>query len=131
MAGPVVVEGYRDVMRALTHAERDVRLGVRKELRQIAEPVKADEQATTLTAFRNMPRSPQWARMRIGVTRNEVYVVPSRKGARGRGRHSRPRWADQFTTRVKQPVTDRHQATFERQIEQALDRIADRFNRGS
>src|SRR5262245_12706581 len=130
VAGPVVVEGMGDLLRALKYAERDTRLGVRAELRQVAEPVRADEEATAAVFLRNMPRSPQWARMRIGVTQKEIYVVPRQKGARGRGPRQRPSWGRRFDPRVKAPVTARHEPRFEREMEQAMNRIADRFNRG-
>lgn len=127
---PLAVEGYQELMRALKHAERDVRLGIRKELRAVAEPVRADEEATAADFLRNMPRTPRWAQMRVGVTQKEVYIVPRAKGARGRGPHRRPNWADQFEVRVKGPVAARNQARVEHEMERFLDRICDRFNRG-
>jgi hypothetical protein len=117
---------------ALKHADRETRLGVRRELRKVAAPVAADAEALALSTIRNMARSPKWARMRVGVTRQLVYVAPRQKGVRGRGGRGgrRPNLADLLMDRAMLPALHRHEAETEQRLEHMLDVIADGFNRG-
>ena len=82
--------------------------------------------------IRRMPRSPQWARMRVGVTRNLVYVAPRARGVKTRGRHNfgRPNLADLLMGRAMQPALDQHIGEVEARFEELLDHISDDFNRG-
>lgn len=125
---PIAVEGMAGLQRALAGAERDVRLGVRAELRQVAEPVRSDAAALALTEIPRMARSPRWAGMRVGVTRNLVYVAPRQKGTHGRGPRRRPNLADLLMARAMEPALARHEHRIERDLEEMLDRVADRFN---
>jgi len=128
---PYAVENLGEVLRALKTVERDVRLGVRKELRQAAEPIRADAAELTDTRIRNMYRSPRWSRMRVGVTQRVVYVAPRQRGVKSQPRQQlkRPNLADLMTTRAMQPSLDRHRTTVVREMEQMLDRAAAKFNR--
>ncbi len=127
----VAVDGYRDLMSALARAERDTRLGVRQELREFARPVASTWTQVALAEIPSMPKSPQWAGARIGVTRHEVYIVPRRKGTRGRGPRRRPNLGDLFEQRVKARTIARHEHEMEQRYERLTDRIADRFNHGA
>jgi hypothetical protein len=130
MPGTLVVEGYRPFMAALAKADRDVRLGVRTELRDVARPVQQTAQALALSRIRQMPQSPKWAGMRIGITRNLVYVAPRQKGSRGRGPRRRPNLANLLMARAMEPALERNAARVEAGFEQMLDDVADRFNHG-
>ena len=127
---PVAVEGLAGLQRALRNADRDVRLGVRKELRHVAEPVRADAQALAAVRIRRMPQSPRWAGMRTGITRNLVYVAPRQKGVRGRGPTARPNLAGLLMDRAMEPALARHEDGIVRELDRMLDRVADQFNRG-
>jgi hypothetical protein len=124
---PVAVKGLGDVVRGLKTVERDVRLGVRKELRGGAEPVRATAQELAVEGITNI--GPVWPRMRVGVTQKAVYVAPR---ARSRGRRSgrRPNLAGLLMERAMEPALERHQDEVVRKIERALDRACSRFNRG-
>jgi hypothetical protein len=127
---PVALRGQRELLASLKYADRETRLGVRRELRKVAAPVAADAEALALSAIRNMARSPKWARMRVGVTRQLVYVAPRQKGVRGRGGGRRPNLADLLMDRAMLPALHRHEAEIEQRLEHMLDVIADGFNRG-
>lgn len=132
MPPPVALRGQRELLASLKHADRETRLGVRRELREIAAPVAATAEQLALTTIRGMARSPKWARMRVGVTQKLVYVAPRQKGVRGRGRggRRRPNLADLMMDRAMQPALHRHEAELEQSLDHMLDVIADGFNRG-
>jgi hypothetical protein len=130
--GPaVVVKGMAEFQRALAHADRSSRLGVRRELRDIARPIANDAQQLALGTITGMAASPKWAGMRIGVTRKLVYVAPRQKGARGKGPRARPNLADLMMSRAMEPALERHRGELETNVERMLDRVADGFNHGT
>jgi len=126
----VVVYGLSDLQAAFKDADRQLRLGIRAELRQIAEPVAREAEQLALDSIRRMPRSPKWSKMRIGVTRNLVYVAPRQKGTHGRGPRRRPNLADLLLDRAMEPALERNTPGIERHFDQLLDQVADGFNRG-
>lgn len=130
MPPAVVLRGQRELLAALAKADRDTRLGVRRELRDVAEPVRRDAQALALSTIRRMPASSRWAGMRIGVTQKLVYIAPRQKGTRGRRKGSRPNLADLLMGRAMQPGLARHEHDLEHRLETFLERVADDFNHG-
>jgi hypothetical protein len=120
------VLGYRAVIADLKHAEKAIRLGVRKEIRQAAEPVRATAQELAIARVRNMTVG--WSRMRVGVTQAGVYVVPRKRGTRT-PKHKRPEFSDLMMARVMEPALYYHQAGAVRDIERIVDRECARFNR--
>ena len=129
---PVVVRGLREVNAAFAKTDRDIRLGWRASMRQVAEPVRRDAEQLAQDSIRNMPASPRWGRMRVGVTRNMVYVAPRQRGARARSAASarRPNLANLLMDRAMEPALERHAHEIEERFERLLDRAADDFNRG-
>jgi hypothetical protein len=133
---PVAVRGLRDLQAALAKADKETRLGVRAGLRQLAQPV---QQGAEQLALANISRiGPRWSRMRIGVTRNLVYVAPRQKGTRGRGPAGRrrgqgfaqPPFSDILMGRAMEPALAAHAGEIEARLEQLIDHIADDFNHG-
>lgn len=124
------VRGFTDLQRALKNADRDVRLGVKREMRDAAEPVKRDAETLTATRIRRMSRSPQWSRMRVGVTQRVVYVAPKQRGL-GRGDHpaKRPKLSGLMLTRAMEPALRQNESQIRRDFEQMLNDMARRFNR--
>lgn len=124
------VEGLRDLQAALARADRATRLGVRAELRRVADPVQRSAESLARTNIRNI--GPRWSRMRIGVTRNLVYVAPRQKGVRVRGPHPlrRPNLASLLMDRAMEPALHRNEDQIGRRFEDMLDRVADNFNHG-
>jgi len=128
---PLEVENLRELQRLFAKADKDVRLGERKAMRDVAEPVRRDVETLTETRIRRMPRSPKWSRMRTGVTQNLVYVAPRQRGI-GRGDHpaKRPNLAVLIRTRAMDPAEAKNAPIVRARFEQLLDRIAAGFNRG-
>jgi hypothetical protein len=125
---PVIVKGLRDVNAAFAHTDREIRLEWRAGMRQVAEPVRRDAELSAQQSIPNMAASPRWARMRIGVTRNMVYVAPRQRGTRGRTAAHRPNLAGLLMDRAMQPALDRHEHEITGRIEHLLVEVADGFN---
>lgn len=125
------VQGLANLQRALKHAERDVRLGIRKELRQVVEPIRRDAQTLTGVRIRRMHLSPEWTRMRVGVTQKFIYVAPRQKGVRRRGEHplKRPNLAELMMSRAMEPALYHNQPDVLRAFEGMLATMAAKFNR--
>jgi len=126
----VALTGMRQLQAALKDADRDTRLGVKKKLSETAEPVRRDAEDLAATRIRNMSLSPRWAGMRTGVTRTSVYVAPRQRGIKGASPAKRTNLAPLLMGRAMEPALDRSSGNVERDLEQALDWMADRFNRG-
>ena len=128
MAG-IDVRGLRDLNRALRFADRDVRLGIRKELRGIAEPVA---RSAEVLAVEKIPRiGVAWSRMRVGQTQRAVYVAPKQRGVKGRGhaRRRRPNLNPLLLNRSMLPALERHEPELVANFDRMLHRVADNFNR--
>jgi hypothetical protein len=125
----VVVEGLREFQAALAKADRDTRLGVRADLRDVARPVADDAQHLALSTITGMRRSPKWAGMRVGVSRTLVYVAPRKRGVKS-GPAKRRNLADLLMDNAMEPALERHTDEIEHSVEVVLDRVADRFNHG-
>ncbi len=130
MAGAVRVNGLRELQAALSKASKESRVGVRSALRDVAEPVRRDAEVLALSEVTRMTEP--WSEMRTGVTRTSVYVAPKKRGVKGRGAAGsrRPKFGTLLMERAMQPALDKHQAETERRLEDALDKVADHFNRG-
>lgn len=125
---PLVVRGMAEVQRALRHADRDVRLGIRDEYRKVAEPIRSD--AETLAGMRIRRIGNTWDKQRTGVTAKLVYVAPKKRGIK-RGDHpaKRPNLARLMLARAYDPALARNAAFVRRDFERMLDTVARRFNR--
>ena len=133
--GAIRVEGLREFSRALAWASPQARKELKTTLQQVAEPIRhqvqtlAVQNISHLRAQRGRGRS-HWDVARIGVTQNEVYIVPREKGARkhgGRGR--RPRFGQLLMDRAYDPALEHNRVSVERSVEQMLTLLAERINR--
>lgn len=82
MPATVIVHGLDQIQRDLAKSGPAVSTTMRAGLRDSAEPVAKIAEGLSLSRIRRMPRSPQWAETRIGVTRHAVYIVPKQRGVR-------------------------------------------------
>ena len=127
MAGSfVVVEGFADLIRASRQFERDARLGLRKELREIARPAEKAAEGKTLETFSNI--GDKWWSMRVGISRNLVYVAPTQRSRYTRvfpSRYARPGFGQRLDREVMSPV----QRQFEQPTMRAVERMIDRAGR--
>jgi hypothetical protein len=101
----------------------DVHKELNDALKAAAEPVARDAEHLALTQIRNMPRSPHWAGMRIGVSvaRGVVYMVPA---ARSKKRIKRPNLSDLLLNRAMDPALERNAAKIEHEVDRMLGRLA-------
>jgi Bacteriophage HK97-gp10, putative tail-component len=103
--GTIRVLGLRELQRDFKKISKELSKDLRKELVEAAAPVKKTAESLALGKIRNMPASPRWAEMRIGVTARSVYMVPF---ARRRGRSGRPNLADLLMERAMDPALEQN-----------------------
>jgi hypothetical protein len=130
VADEVRVKGLRELNRALKRTSKETRLGIRKEIRSVADPVKDDAEDLATAKISNIGDT--WAKMRIGQTLDSIYVAPKQRGVGRRGDRSRkrPNLAARLMDDAMQPALDRHQADAQDRVDDMLGRVASRFSRG-
>ena len=116
----VRVKGLREFMRAASRAEKESRTEIRAALKEAAEPVR-QEAASRFSAID--ARSAAGYRV---VVRQRGVAVEQRLG-RTTGR--RPDFGRLQMTRALLPALEAKAPEVERQLEKAIDRIADHFDR--
>ena len=123
--GAVRIKGLRELQRDFKKMSKELSRELRSELKEAAEPVQRRAEELAFSEIRNMPLSPQWARMRIGVSAKSVYVVPlSRsRGGKGRGRRRRPNLAPLMLERAMDPALEQKQGEVVQRLERMLDRM--------
>lgn len=124
-----VVEGYTGLMRALARSEREVRLDVRQQLREVAEPIADNAERLAVEEISRI--GPKWSRMRVGVTTKAVYVAPRERGVRSRGlkQRKRPNLAGKLMDEAMEPALEANANQVEARVERALERMANTFSR--
>jgi hypothetical protein len=122
----------RQLNTAFQAAGKESWVAARTGAREVADPVRTESETLALQRIPRMPRSPRWARMRVGVTRTLVYVAPVKRGVktRGLGGKRRPNLAPLLMDRAMQPALDHHAADLEQRVDHWLDQMADHFNAG-
>lgn len=116
----VRVEGLRELNQAFARISKDLAREMRGELRNVAEPVRAEAQQLAAARIRNIGQ--RWARMRVGVTQKLVYVAPRQRGVRS-GARRRPNLAPLLMDRAMQPALDRHAGEVVKRLDQLLGRL--------
>ncbi len=117
-AGTVRVQGLRELDRALNAYAKDAQKGMRKDLRVVAEPVRAMAEQLAVGNISNIGAA--WSRMRIGVTSRAVYVAPKSRNAGGSPRRN---VGTLLMERAMQPALDRNTDEVIRGMEHILDTI--------
>lgn len=128
--GGVRVKGLTELNRALKRTSKETRLGVRKEIRSVADPVKDDAESFASSRIRNI--GGPWSEMRIGQTLDSVYVAPKQRGVGRGGDRSRKRknLAGRLMDEAMQPALDRHAADAQERVDAMLVRVTNRFSVG-
>lgn len=116
----------RELLRALDAFPEDVAEEITDELHEAAQPVAVTARARALTNITNMPRSPEWAAMRIGVAKRAatVWVAPQLRGNRTPGR-GRPNLATKLMDEAMQPALEENTDKVVKRLDDMVDRIAD------
>lgn len=122
MAATVRVQGLKELTRAFKAISKDLDRELVGELKAAADPVKAEGEKLALTRIGNMPRSPDWAVMRIGVSKAQglVYMVPQR---RRRGGSGRANLANLLMDRAMDPALEKHQDDVVQRVDQLLGKL--------
>lgn len=122
--GTVHVSGLKELTRALKGISNGLDRELVGELKAAADPVKAEGEKLALTEIRNMPRSPDWAAMRIGVSKAQgsVYMVPQRRRRGGSGRSN---LATLLMQRAMDPAVERNQDEVVKRVDDLIGRLAD------
>ena len=119
------VEGLRELQRAFAAADRTLVTELRTELREVAEPVRADAERLAVAGIPSIGLS--WSRMRVGVTQTGVYVAPRRKG--GKGSRRRPNLAGLLLGRSMMPALQQNVPQVEAGMERMLGKVGRAWER--
>jgi hypothetical protein len=125
VAEAIRVVGLKELSRTFKRMSKELSDDLTDELKEAAQVVADDAQELALTQIRNMPRSPRWAGMRIGVSRAQgvVYVVPAARARRRPGR-ARANLSDLLLEEAMDPAVAKNQDKVVRKLEDMIDRIA-------
>lgn len=101
--GKVVVKGQTDIERAFLQLRKEVLVGLKPAILEVANTVRVEAEQQAVSQIENI--GPRWSQMRIGVTPKLAYVAPR---ARRRGGSPRPNLGGLLFT-VMSTAADRHQ----------------------
>ena len=130
MAGAIRTEGLPQLIRAFNKMDRDLVGDLIWELQESADPVRSLTEEKILGELENMPPTPFFAQMRIGVSKGQglVYVAPEWRRGSGAGT-PRPSLAHSIRKRMDQALEDKSN-DIEKRLGDFLDRLADDWGRG-
>jgi bacteriophage HK97-gp10 putative tail-component len=125
--GAVRVRGLRELNRDFRKISSKLSDELRDALKEAAEPVREEAEGLALGKIRNMPRSPRWAGMRIGVSRAAatVYMVPAARSRRSKG-GSRPNLANLLLDQAMDPALDNKQDSVIKRVDDMLEHLFSR-----
>lgn len=125
----IQVKGLRDLQRAFSRADRALQRDLRKKLREVGEPVRADAEHRAAAEISHI--GGRWSRMRVGITRSLVYVAPRERGVKTRGPdpRRRPNLAGLLMEKAMQPALDAHIDESLKRFEGLLDTVGKEWER--
>ncbi len=117
------VVGLRECQRALAQVDKQIAKQIRGELQAVGEVVKTDAERRAEANIRNL--GGPWGRMRIGVTRNIVYLAPKahRKAGHSKERWARPNLRSLLADRAMVPAVEENQPLVRQRLDMMLTRI--------
>lgn len=124
MPAPAVqVKGLRDLQRAFALADRAATKELRSALKEIGEPIARDAESLATARISRIGKA--WPQMRVGVTRNLVYVAPKQRGRASRQNRAlrRPNLFDLLMGRAMEPALDQNVSGVDAAVGHALDRV--------
>ena len=115
----------KELTRDFKRISKDLDKRLVDELKEAADPVKSKAESLALSRIRNMPRSPDWATMKVGVSRAQglVDMVPASKG-RGRGRAN---LSSMLMDRAMDPALESNQQQVVNRVDDLIGGLADRY----
>ena len=127
MPGAVValeVDGLGEFQRALARIDKTLARELKNEFRAAADPIRVQAEALALEKIRRMKRSPQWSKMRVGVTSNLVYIAPRLHGVKShRDPKNRPNLVDLLLGRAMEPALAAGESHLIAAAERALEHV--------
>ncbi len=121
MAATIRVKGVRELVRAADAAGKETKKLVRDRLRQVAEPVLQDARS-------KLSRYDARSASRLGISVRRVGTVAVEQRLR-RTTGAHPQFGALQMAEVLIPALDENADEIEKRFEQAVDDIADRFER--
>lgn len=102
----IVVDGVSELRRAFGRADKKLGRDLATTLKNVGEPVRAGAERNVLGGIPSIGFA--WSRMRTGITRSVVYVVPKERGRQSRANPKlrRPNLADKMGPLMDQALTD-------------------------
>jgi len=125
--GAVRVRGLKELTRAFNGMSKDIAQDLVWELQEAADPVRKMAEPLALTRISNMPSSPQWATMKIGVSKakGSVYMFPA---SRRRGGSGRPNLADLLMGRSMEPALEANENEVVDRVDHLLARLGGEYD---
>lgn len=123
----VAVSGLADLARDFRKMSKDIHQDLVFELEEAAGPVRKDAEQLALSEIRNLPPTPDYAEMRIGVVRSTftVYMVPAWKTTR---RRPRPNLGGLLMGRAMDPALERNQGKVIDRVDDLLARLGGEYD---
>lgn len=119
------VDGLRELLRVTDQLPKDVKKGVRKELRAVAEPVRDD---ATRLFLSEVSADPSKTRYGISVRKvGTITVEQRRKGKSGRRSAKRPKFTDLVMERSLAPALERNEGEIVAGFNRVLDSLERRW----
>jgi hypothetical protein len=119
----VRVEGLRELLRVTDQLPKDVKRGVRNELRKVAEPIRDDAQQLFLANVSDDSR-----KTRYGVSVRKVGTISVEQRVKGKDRNPRrrrPKFTDLVWDKSLEPAAARN----ERAVMDGFNRVLDGLER--
>lgn len=125
MPPQVQVTGLKEIYRDFRRISEDLTGEVEKGLIEAAKPVADLAEQLALGHIRNMPKSPEWAEYRIGISKREalVYMVPEKRATRRKGR-KREKFAPLLASRSMDPALEQREQEVIEKLEDVLDDLS-------
>lgn len=120
------VHGYNELQRAFALADPALQKRLRATLVDAGSPVKSTAEQLATTEIRHV--GSEWSRMRVGVTRQVVYVAPARRGTR-EARRKRPNFGTLLMLRSLEPALAQNEGQTLVRVERMLDELAGDWER--
>ena len=122
--GAIRVIGLKELSRDFKRMSKELSDELVGELKDAAQVVVDEAEELALRRIRNMPRSPRWAGMRIGVSRAQglVYMVPAAR--RRSGGSGRKNLADLLLDEAMDPAAEKNAGKVVDRLDDMLGRIA-------
>jgi hypothetical protein len=118
------VQGLDELLKATRRFSKDLASDMIGELEEAAAPVRSATTQYMLAELVNVPSTPEYAAMRIGVARANSAVYGAPQWRSRRAGTPRPTFGDSIRSRMERAVTDKA-GDVEKRMGDFLDRLAD------